>query len=240
MNDSININVLNYLLNKLEHRTRSIIKRKTKYTEEPTIPTSEFIIFVNEVQEDLKQSIAVIKKLLQDNKQMENMFLNRTLTCSNEDVSKVISDLKQDNNCLIAEIENLKLQLMYNNCNSNIKGVKYNNNEYRNYSEETMKTKEEIKNMNKVLFDMKKNKLQIKQEIKKHFSNNSSNVILKEEECNDEDKRKSVYQNYDKKLKKGNHKNNRNRKIRNRPEFIQYTSPYGKLFTQIYKDNNKE
>jgi hypothetical protein len=165
---SLNINVLNYLLEKLEHRTRSILKKKAKYTEQPSIPTNEFLLFITEVQDDLKQSIAVIKKLLQDNKQMETIYLNQTLSNSQGDVNKVISDLKQDNNCLIAEIENLKLQLMYNNTN-NSNHIDYNK-EYHSYSR-----KEDVKNMKDVISDMKRNKLQIKQEIKKHFSNNNSN-----------------------------------------------------------------
>jgi hypothetical protein len=99
---------------------------------------------------------------------METIYLNQTLSNSQGDVNKVISDLKQDNNCLIAEIENLKLQLMYNNTN-NSNHIDYNK-EYHSYSR-----KEDVKNMKDVISDMKRNKLQIKQEIKKHFSNNNSN-----------------------------------------------------------------
>ena len=253
MNESsININVLNYLLEKLEHRTRSILKKKTKYTEQPSIPTNEFLMFITEVQDDLKQSIAVIKKLLQDNKQMETIYLNQTLTNSHGDINKVISDLKQDNNCLIAEIENLKLQLMYNSTN-NSSNINYNK-DYRSYSEEQSKRKEDIKNMKDVISDMKRNKLQIKQEIMKHFSNNNSNnnsnVVVPREgvitEWNEEDsqsdnvkyKCKCYRKHLNSKNSNRNNNNNNNNKRRNKPYFVNYTSPYGKLFTDISKERN--
>ena len=241
---SLNLNVLNYLLEKLEHRTRSILKKKSKYTEQPSIPTNEFLLFITEVQDDLKQSIAVIKKLLQDNKQMETIYLNQTLSNSQGDVNKVISDLKQDNSCLIAEIENLKLQLMYNNAN-NSNHIDYNH----SYSR-----KEDVKNMKDVISDMKRNKLQIKQEIKKHFSNNNStnnsNVIIQRDgvitEYNEEEdsqgdnvkyKCKKCYKKHSNSKNKHNNNNNSNKR-RNKPYFVNYTSPYGKLFTDILKERD--
>ena len=242
---SLNLNVLNYLLEKLEHRTRSILKKKAKYTEQPSIPTNEFLLFITEVQDDLKQSIAVIKKLLQDNKQMETIYLNQTLSNSQGDVNKVISDLKQDNNCLIAEIENLKLQLMYNSTN-NSNHIDYNK-EYHSYSR-----KEDVKNMKDVISDMKRNKLQIKQEIKKHFSNNNSNnnsnVVMQRDgvitEYNDEEDSQGDNVKYKCKCynkhsnSKSKNKNNNNNKRRNKPYFVNYTSPYGKLFTDILKERD--
>ena len=233
---SLNLNVLNYLLEKLEHRTRSILKKKAKYTEQPAVPTSEFLMFISEVQDDLKQSIAVIRKLLQDNRQMETICLNQSLTNSHGDVNKVISELKQDNNCLIAEIENLKLQLMYNSANNSKRTMDYN--------EASSKRSEDVKNMKDVISDMKRNKLQIKQEIKRHFSNNNSNnssnaiprggVIT---ELNEEDSQgdmKHTCKCYKKHLNNANRSINNKR--RNRRYFVNYTSPYGKLFTDISKE----
>lgn len=64
MNDSINSNSLNYLVDKLEHRIRSVNKKKTKYIEQPSIPTNEFILFLIDIEEDLKQSIRSYKKVI--------------------------------------------------------------------------------------------------------------------------------------------------------------------------------
>jgi hypothetical protein len=96
---------------------------------------------------------------------------------------------------------------------------------------------------------MKRNKLQIKQEIKKHFSNNNSNnnsnVVMQRDgvitEYNDEEDSQCDDVKYKCKCYKkhlNSKSNNNNNKRRNKPYFVNYTSPYGKLFTDILKERD--
>ena len=264
MNRTINLSVLNYLVQKLEHRARCVNKTKTKCTEHENALIKEFAAFLGEIEEDLKQAASVIMNLINENKKYENICLNKTIKEASDNINRTLSELKKSTRTNKAEEEGKeksKLHLQLYDKQHMIK-MKNNNRGNISKSESPERKASGISNVKGIINDMKQNKMQFKQEIKKHFSNNNigiENDVIgknitntdwnKEENMKVSMKFKEKYKNKKKlqltesgsnnKIKDNITKNStvyhKNICSKNKKkEFINYKSPYGRYFT-IYK-----
>ena len=113
MNRTINLSVLNYLVQKLEHRARCVNKTKTKCTEHENALIKEFAAFLGEIEEDLKQAASVIMNLINENKKYENICLNKTIKETSDNINRTLSELKKStrSNKTDEEKEKSKLHL---------------------------------------------------------------------------------------------------------------------------------
>jgi hypothetical protein len=182
MNRTINLSVLNYLVQKLEHRARCVNKTKTKCTEHENALIKEFAAFLGEIEEDLKQAASVIMNLINENKKYENICLNKTIKETNDNINRTLSELKKStrSNKTDEEKEKSKLHLQLYDKQHMIK-MKNNSNTKTNRvniskSESPEKKGSGISNAKGIIYDMKQNKMQLKKEIKKHLSNSNIGI----------------------------------------------------------------
>lgn len=194
-----NSSIMEYLIQKLESRSRRISKQKSLFVSFVSYETilsqkKELLTLFTDLEDDLKQASYAIKALLNENK-----ALSIKSSKDEEMAKKIINDLTQNNNYLIAENENLRMQLnnitspleenTTNNCdvnelcNSNL-NMNLINKQLTDITEENDNEYPQVSNAKNIMNDMKKNKSRIKDAIKKHFNkeikveNNTSNDIL--------------------------------------------------------------
>lgn len=197
-----NCSIMEYLIQKLESRSRRISKQKSLFSSFASYETilsqkKELLTLFTDLEDDLKQASYAIKALLNENK-----ALSIKSSKDEEMAKKIINDLTQNNNYLIAENENLRMQLnnitspieenSTNNCdvnelcNSNL-NLNIINKQLTDITEENDNEYPQVSNAKNIMNNMKKNKSRIKDAIKKHFNNeikvennspNSSNDIL--------------------------------------------------------------
>lgn len=150
------IDLFTYLVNKLDSHSRKIktIKHSPfdNNTDSFSIAESNrrnLVNFYSELEEDLRQAAFAIKNLINE---INSIFLNS---------KKEIEVLKQNQEFLIAENENLKLKLLpftQLNCNTDydIPNKQFSQNK--------------INDVNNIILNMQQNKVRIKEAIKKHFN----------------------------------------------------------------------
>lgn len=193
-----NIQILEYLIKKLEHREKKCIKYsqifKTLDTFEAFYPERKNIAhLLNNLDDDLRQAAFTLKALIAENKALQ-------LHSSNKD--EEIFNLNQRLNVLTGENENLKIQLfsMKNALNNN----EYNSNEEQEQFEENQKKNFQIENVNNneikfnqnpedeeaifgaeqlgnvknIINERRQNKMKLKNVIEQHFNKDNCNNIM--------------------------------------------------------------
>ncbi len=117
-----NLEVMNYLIQKLDSRQKKIIKFKNLFKEFDSFESfysqrKEIYILLNELEEDLKQASFAIKALL-----LQNKVISKDINIKINENKTILNQL----NCTIAENQNLKLKL--NNINEiQIPNIEFNN-----------------------------------------------------------------------------------------------------------------
>lgn len=201
-----NIQLLEYLIKKLEKRQKKCIKYsqifKTFDTFEAFYPERKNIAhLLNELDDDLRQASFTIKALINENKALK-------LHSNNKD--EEIYNLNQRVNVLAGENENLKIQLysMKNALNNN----EYNSNEEQpeeQYEEDQKKNfqienvnnneikfaqnqndeeaifgAEQLGNVKNIIDERRQNKMKLKNVIEQHFNKDNKNNIISSENIN--------------------------------------------------------
>ena len=110
-----NLEVMNYLIQKLDFRQKKIIKFKNLFKELDSFESfysqrKEIYLLLNNLEEDLKQAAYAIKALLLQNKSLIKDINTRILDNKN---------LSNELNITLGENENLKMQIQNLNINQN-------------------------------------------------------------------------------------------------------------------------
>ena len=173
INDT-NLEVMNYLIQKLESRKKKIIKFKNLFRELDSFESfylqrKEIYILLNDLEEDLKQSSFAIKALVLQNKALLkeiNIKINEKKTISNQ------------LNFTLGENQNLKLKL--NNINEKIiYTIPFSNNNINNNNLLNVNINS-IKIDNEEEYEEPKIKNLV---IKNNNSNNNMNNLEKQSNC---------------------------------------------------------
>lgn len=185
-----NSSIMEYLIQKLESRSRRISKQKSIFTQFSSFEAvyaqkKELFALFSDLEDDLKQASYAIKALLAENK-----ALSIQSGKNDEMAKKIIYELTQNNNYLVAENENLRMQLnnitspiedtINNNCDVNDlcnTNVNLINKQLTNITEENemidITTNNQMPNVKNIMNNMKKNKTKLKETIKQHFNKNN-------------------------------------------------------------------
>ena len=123
-----NLEIMNYLIQKLEARQKKVFKFKTLFKELDSFESfysqrKEIYLLLNNLEEDLKQASFAIKALL-----MQNKTLIKDINIKTNEYKNISNKL----NFTLGENENLKLKLNY------IKKNKIDNIQYPNSSNNNM------------------------------------------------------------------------------------------------------
>lgn len=177
-----NSQIMEYLISKLESRSKKMQKCKNFFSFEPTdllgsSSRREALVLFDDVSEDLKQAAYAIKALLAENKAL-------TLKLDRCEDRNYINEITQINNQLVAENENLKIQIgnlssyFNDNNNNNFSDINELSNlgnakQLTDITEEN-ENQNDMPNVKKIMQDLKQNKTKVKNAIKKHFNSNEN------------------------------------------------------------------
>jgi hypothetical protein len=239
-----NINIMEYLIKKLESREKKINKLKNFFYSLNAFQDfysnkKEILNSFTELENDLKQASCAIKALL-----IENQAL--TIEIENKDLT--INNYINENNILTSENENLKNQiLMYNNNNNNnindvndlynISGNNINEenemlNNQNNYFQNEEIEVNQLSNVKNIMNDIKTNKQKLKNAIEKHFNNTNNNSEINNYNSNNNSLQVSEELDYNNYINE-NRANNLIMNIMNNPENIKLLNySLGKDFMQ--------
>ena len=182
--DNSSVEIMNYLINKLESNYSSIIKFNSlidSFDSSESFFTlkKDLKLLFNDLLQSFKQGIFAIKALTNQNKKiLEEMKLkdieikriieqfNNQIT-ENKSLKKQIIKIKdkdiKDNIDIKENIYKEKKDDIINNDNNDINNIKINNNKYEFA---------QLSNVKNIMDNMKKNKLKLKMAIEQHFTNN--------------------------------------------------------------------
>lgn len=236
-----NSSIMEYLIQKLESRSKRISKQKAIFSQFSSLEAvyaqkKELLTLFSDLEDDLKQASYAIKALLAENKAVSIQSGK-----NDEMAKKIIYELTQNNNYLVAENENLRLQLnnitspieetINNNCdvndlcNTNVNLV---NKQLTNITEENemadITSNNQMPNVKNIMNNMKKNKTKLKETIKQHFNNNNPSYLHSSEK-----KEKKVINTHTKPVKE---------KIIDVPENETYNNKSNEILIKIMKSSD--
>ena len=144
-NDS-NLDVMNYLIQKLEFRQKKIIKFKNLFKELDSFESfysqrKEIYLLLNNLEEDLKQASYAIKALLLQNKSLIKDI--NTKISENKNISNELNLTLGENQNLKMKLENLNTNESKNYDKINYNINKINNNDLLNVNIESIKVDDE-------------------------------------------------------------------------------------------------
>ena len=190
--DNSSVEIMNYLINKLESNYSSIIKFNSlidSFDSSESFFTlkKDLKLLFNDLLQSFKQGIFAIKALTNQNKKiLEEMKLkdienkriieqfNNQIT-ENKSLKKQIIKIKdkdiKDNIDIKENIYKEKKEDIIKNDNNDINNIKINNNKYEFA---------QLSNVKNIMDNMKKNKLKLKMAIEQHFTNNPDEQNINE------------------------------------------------------------